>query len=65
MGGDRLPFLPLLLPWAAAQKLAVHCICQRRSPAKKHFESIEQKPCIRDYYEWGGVFGDEQMMCDG
>ena len=34
MGCDRVPFLPLFLPWAAAEKLAVHCICQRCSPAK-------------------------------
>ena len=34
MSCDRVPFLPLFLPWAAAEKLAVHCICQRCSPAK-------------------------------
>ena len=33
MGGDGLPFLPLFLSWAAAQKLAVHCIRQRCSPS--------------------------------
>ena len=62
MSGDRLPFLSLFLPWAAAQKLAVHCICQRCSPANSFFFSLYKNPVLETTVNWKEFFFQWETM---